>query len=348
MVRRNRRRDLKKRSIPDHWLAQRAVAGGWFATLATHVLFLRHGEIGYRIARTFGLQHADALNAVQEAYVRAIRALNQGKYDPSKGSFGGWFQKILRHECLALLRSRKKYRTIDEFLQSVDAMGAPFGSNPEPTPEEIAIAEQLFDSLNQALETLTHAERAVVEMRHIYGWKLRQIAKYLELSVPRVCQLYQGALKKLRRYFNEPERRSLSPPVISESSNEQQRTVVGFAQRLSYWQASLGNPAKLCQAIEIFESTARRIDLSYERPWEEERLDGVKCPLLYEYAVRLQWNTIECLRQQLLRIQKEPTNIEHHFHLRELLAEMPVLMKELEVLDFRDEIQRYVMWRRAT
>lgn len=335
-----RNRDLTRRFIPDDWLARRAVAGGRLAMLAVRVLLIRYSEVAFHLAGSFRFQHADASNVVQEASLKVLLAIHGKKYDPDMGTFPSWFLAIVKHECLALQRQRKKCITGCDAREAAGYSPVEQAEDPRPTPVESAKADDQFEMVSKALGGLSHEERFIVEMRLHYRWTFHKCAEYLDSNPSKVYQLYKGALKNLRRQVEAAELRACSSKEIRESSRARQRALDELTQRLLHWQAPQGDSPRLRRSIAILRKTAREIDLKSRKPVRIGRLHSVSRPHLYQHAVDLQWKMIECARQQVLRIQREPTNIEHHLHLKDLVAAMRPLIKELETLDIRDERQK--------
>ena len=91
-------------------------------TRASLILRLRHPEdaaawqefidiyqpLIYRLARSRGLQHADAFDTTQEVLARVAGAVNRWDPDPKLGSFRGWISRITRNLVIQFLRSKHR------------------------------------------------------------------------------------------------------------------------------------------------------------------------------------------------------------------------------------------------
>lgn len=62
----------------------------------------------FRIAKSKGLQTADALDMTQEVLVRVARAVNEWDPDPDCGTFRGWISQIARNLVIDYLRAKNK------------------------------------------------------------------------------------------------------------------------------------------------------------------------------------------------------------------------------------------------
>ena len=81
----------------------------------------------FRLARSKGLQEADALDLTQEVLARVARAINQFDPDPDQGSFRGWISRITRNLVIEFLRGQHRRpitsedTSIQQLIESVPA-----------------------------------------------------------------------------------------------------------------------------------------------------------------------------------------------------------------------------------
>ena len=85
----------------------------------------------FRLARSRGLQEADALDMTQEVMSRIAGAINRWDPDPDRGSFRGWISRITRNLVIQFLRSKNR-RPLTSDDSSIEQL---IQATPEPSPE---------------------------------------------------------------------------------------------------------------------------------------------------------------------------------------------------------------------
>ncbi len=73
----------------------------------------------------------------------------------------------------------------------------------EPDIEERLSRSQMVASLEGAIRTLPERLQTVLGLHYLEGLTYREIAKMLDISEPRVCQLHSDGLRKLRATLGE-------------------------------------------------------------------------------------------------------------------------------------------------
>jgi RNA polymerase sigma-70 factor (ECF subfamily) len=129
-------------------------------------LVRRHQRRAYAVARAIVLNHEDAEDAVQEAFLHAYRALDRFRPDQA---FGAWLHRIVANAALDLTR-RRKVREADELPESV--------ASPFRDPAE---SSDLRQRLREALAELPPRQRAVIVLHDIEGFKHAEIGKTLDI-----------------------------------------------------------------------------------------------------------------------------------------------------------------------
>jgi RNA polymerase sigma-70 factor (ECF subfamily) len=126
-----------------------------------------HERRAYAVARAIVVNHEDAEDAVQEAFLHAYRALHRFLPDQA---FGAWLHRIVANAALDITR-RRKVRDADELPETV--------ASPFRDPAE---SSELRQRLKDALDSLPARQRAVIVLHDVEGFKHAEIG--VTLGIP--------------------------------------------------------------------------------------------------------------------------------------------------------------------
>lgn len=157
------------------------------------VLVDRHMRPAYAVALSVTRQHEDAEDVAQEAFLTALRRLDQCR-DPEK--FGGWLMTIVRNRARNLLR-RENIRATDPIPEGASASS--------PGPVRVTERLELRRRLQEALGSLTQVQREIVLLHDLEGWKHREIAEHLDMPSGTVRSHLHYARKELRKLLGVTE-----------------------------------------------------------------------------------------------------------------------------------------------
>jgi RNA polymerase sigma-70 factor (ECF subfamily) len=129
-------------------------------------LVRRHQRRAYAVARAIVINHEDAEDAVQEAFLHAYRAIDRFLPDQA---FGAWLHRIVANAALDATR-RRKVRDADELPETV--------ASPFRDPAEKG---ELRARLTEALNSLPARQRAVIVLHDVEGYKHAEIGKMLDI-----------------------------------------------------------------------------------------------------------------------------------------------------------------------
>jgi RNA polymerase sigma-70 factor (ECF subfamily) len=143
-----------------------------------NVLMRRHNQRLYRVCRSIVRNDAEAEEAVQEAYVRSYRHLDQFR---GESKFSTWLTKIAIYE--ALSRRRRQSRLVPlETGTEPRAHLRPQLVSKQLGPELEAINQDLGRQLEKAIDSLPPSYRTVFVMRHVEGLSTDETAASLMIS----------------------------------------------------------------------------------------------------------------------------------------------------------------------
>lgn len=130
----------------------------------------------------------DAEDVLQECFL-SIYASASGYR--SSGKPMAWILTIAKNLCLQKIREQKK-----ETVISSEDYNYCFDGNESMTPEDKLV-------LQACMKLLSDEERQIILLHAVAGWKHREIAEWMSLSLSAVLSKYNRALKKLKAYMKE-------------------------------------------------------------------------------------------------------------------------------------------------
>lgn len=163
---------------------------------AFEIIMRRHNQRLYRIARSILKDEHEALDAVQDAYIKAYYQLD--KFIGPNG-FASWLSRIVSNE--AFMRLRQSHRinyTLDDPMHN-DYDEPVFDVQPIDT----LAAEQLRHLLENAIDQLPVGNRCVYMMRAVQQLSTRETAQSLDVSEDVVKTRYLRAKRLLQKIFEE-------------------------------------------------------------------------------------------------------------------------------------------------
>ncbi len=128
-----------------------------------------------------------AEDVVQEALTRLWR--EAGRFDPQRGSFAGWWRRMLMNCALDGRRRLRPVASIDEVADPVD---------PAAGPEALAHGRGLADAVEEAAAALPPRQRAALALFYGEGCTMAEIADALETSPKAVEGLLLRGREALR------------------------------------------------------------------------------------------------------------------------------------------------------
>ena len=196
----------------DHDLVQRVQAGD---TAAFRALFDKYHRRAFAVAMGVVKNQDDALDAVQEAFVKVHKNIH--KFEGSS-SFYTWLYRIVMNVSIDHVRraSRRKSLDFDERAlheeSEVAGDGALVPSVTDANPGKAALRRELGGAIQAALQELPEHHRAVIVLREIEGMSYEEMAEALEVPKGTVMSRLFHARKKMQA--------ALAPYLTGEEASE--------------------------------------------------------------------------------------------------------------------------------
>jgi RNA polymerase sigma-70 factor (ECF subfamily) len=166
-------------ALTDHQLAEQAARGDGPAFAA---IMRRHNRMLFRTARSILKSDVEAEDALQEAYLRAWRAIDGFR---SEAKLSTWLARIVINESLARLRRGRGAQVIPldntATEHDQDPMEDRMEDDPDQQPERAAMRGELRRLMEACIDRLPDAFRSVFILRAVEECSVEDVAAALNL-----------------------------------------------------------------------------------------------------------------------------------------------------------------------
>ncbi len=156
-------------------------------------LFRRYRTVAFRVAYRFLGREADALDAVQEAFVKALTNLERFR---GRSSFKTWLLRIVTNAALDVGRHRRRQAHTPQAPRH-DPPDR-FGPAELPPPEAELERADLREKIDTALARLPDPQRQTFVLHVEAGLSYREVADALGISIGTVMSRLFYARQKLK------------------------------------------------------------------------------------------------------------------------------------------------------
>lgn len=163
--------------MADAALAERAAAGD---DAAFERIMRRHNRLLFRTARSILKSDAEAEDALQEAYLRAWRALGSFR---SEARLSTWLVRIVINEALGRLRRRgAQVLALDATIELAEvSMDDVMEGNPDDRPDRAAMRSEVRALMEACIDALPEAFRTVFMLRAVEEMSVEEVSAALGL-----------------------------------------------------------------------------------------------------------------------------------------------------------------------
>jgi RNA polymerase sigma-70 factor, ECF subfamily len=155
----------------------------------------------FTLARYLMRNVADAEDAVQECYLRALR-----HFDSYRGpAMKPWLLTILRNVCNAEFARRGRQETPADFADDDPAEELPMWQEPEASPEALLVREQDGATIRKLVAALPQPFREAIVLRELNDLSYQEIAEVAGVPVGTVMSRLARARSMLRSAWNVAE-----------------------------------------------------------------------------------------------------------------------------------------------
>jgi RNA polymerase sigma-70 factor (ECF subfamily) len=148
----------------------------------------------------------DLSGVVQQTLLEAHQGLNGDRTPPkTEAETTAWLRSILSHNLADALRKLKARKrdirrewSLDQALDQSASRLAIWLAAQQPSPSQHAIRQEELLRLAETLALLPAGQRRAIELHHLQGWPLAEIAAELRTTKAAVAGLLHRGLKNLR------------------------------------------------------------------------------------------------------------------------------------------------------
>jgi RNA polymerase sigma-70 factor (ECF subfamily) len=173
-------------TLSDSEIVKRVCAGD---LASFEVLIRRHNQRIYRAARAILRDETEVEDVMQQTYINAFTHLHQFE---ERSRFSTWLTRIAVNEAIG--RRQRMHQAAPATGDEVAT-----ATSRQPTPEHLAYAGELQRLLEEAVDRLPDAYRAVFMLRDIEGLSTSETGEALELGDEAVKTRLHRARAMLRR-----------------------------------------------------------------------------------------------------------------------------------------------------
>jgi len=200
---------------------------------AVRELLRRHNQRLFRTTRAILRDDAEAEDAVQEAYLKAIRAIGSFR---AEAKLSTWLTRIAANEALERLRKRKRAEVVP---LEADVEIAPQEDSPQSdSPEQAAMRAEARRIVERRIDALPEAFRAVFVLRMVEEMTVEETA--VALGVPEAT--VRTRLFRARSLLRESLARELDMAVEGAFGFAGERCERITAAVVAAWRAEMHSP----------------------------------------------------------------------------------------------------------
>ncbi len=150
-----------------------------------HTVWIPLQERFYRVAYYILEDRADALDAVQDLYVKLWKMRDSLDLVENPGAYGAL---LMRNLCIDRIRRARPSEPLEDDLPG------------KPPPDEALMLRETLGALFQAMENLPESQRKLLKMHLLQGMTYDEIAAATGLTPLNIRVQVSLARKKLKRY----------------------------------------------------------------------------------------------------------------------------------------------------
>jgi RNA polymerase sigma factor (sigma-70 family) len=158
------------------------------------ILIRRNNALLYKTGRSYGYNHEDTQDLMQDTFINAYVSLSKFK---NQSSFKTWIIKIMLNNCY---HKQKKFSFKYETSNTINEKSVPmFSNNKHTDATNEVVNRELNHVIEKSLEQIPNEYRMVFSLREITGLNVAETAETLNISESNVKVRLNRAKSMLRK-----------------------------------------------------------------------------------------------------------------------------------------------------
>jgi RNA polymerase sigma-70 factor (ECF subfamily) len=171
---------------------------------AFDVLVLRYQHKVLKLVQRYIRDSMEAEDVVQEAFIKAFRAIGSFRGD---SAFYTWIYRIAINTAKnAIVSSKRRPVNVDIDVQDPEQGDLEARLTDGETPEQLALSEEIRETVNRAMAGLPEELRTAIVLREIDGLSYEEIAESMDCPVgtvrSRIFRAREAIDRQLRPIFD--------------------------------------------------------------------------------------------------------------------------------------------------
>jgi RNA polymerase sigma-70 factor (ECF subfamily) len=159
------------------------------------ILIRKYNSVLYKIARSFGFNHQDAQDLMQDTHIAAYTHLVKFQ---GRAAYKTWISRIMLNKCIYKLKYGYFRKETSSEEKELIRLPVYYGSNENQT-ERILLNQELAMVLRKCVEVIPAIYRVVFKLRAIEGFSIKETATLLDITSINVKIRLNRARALLRR-----------------------------------------------------------------------------------------------------------------------------------------------------
>jgi RNA polymerase sigma factor (sigma-70 family) len=164
-------KDLLNTKMDDLEVVDKVLAG---EVALYEIIIRRYNPLLYKIGRSYGLQHEDVQDAMQETFISAYEKLFQFQ---KRSQLSTWFTKIMINKCLYKMKRNIKKIPLSTTVENTDWANVMPAVN-----EKFPLQNELKKIMELSIEKLPEPYRLVFLLRETENFSIAQTAEILNIT----------------------------------------------------------------------------------------------------------------------------------------------------------------------